>query len=88
MFGAIYGWSMKASFALSFVLIGFFLSGIGFDPGLEAQTTGTYLNMRLAMCIGAAGPALLCFVLLKFYPLNREKSEENRKKLEAMRGDN
>jgi len=87
MFGAIYGWSMKASFALSFVLIGFFLSAIGFDPGLSDQTPSTYLNMRLAMCIGAAGPALLCFALLKFYPLNKEKSEENRKKLEAMRGD-
>lgn len=87
MFGAIYGWSMKASFALSFVLIGFFLSAIGFNPSLSDQTPSTYLNMRLAMCIGAAGPALLCFALLKFYPLNKEKSEENRKKLEAMRGD-
>jgi len=86
MFGAIYGWSMKASFALSFVLIGFFLGAIGFDPALPDQTPSTYLNMRLAMCIGAAGPALLCFVLLRFYPLDKEKSEENRKKLEAMRG--
>ena len=32
MFGAIYGWSMKASFAVSFVLIGIFLEAIGFDP--------------------------------------------------------
>lgn len=86
MFGAIYGWSMKASFAISFVLIGYFLKWIGFDPGLEAQTEGTYLSMRLAMCIGAAGPALLCFFLLGFYPLSKEKAEENRKKLEEMRG--
>jgi GPH family glycoside/pentoside/hexuronide:cation symporter len=87
MFGAIYGWSTKASFAFSFVLIGFFLQMIGFDPGLDGgQTPSTYLNMRLAMCIGAAGPAILCFVLLRFYPLNKEKAEANRKKLEEMRG--
>ncbi len=88
MFGAIYGWSMKASFAVSFVLIGFFLKWIGFDPGTESQTPGTYLSMRLAMCIGAAGPALLCFVLLGFYPLTKVKTEENRKKLEETRGEN
>jgi len=86
MFGAIYGWSMKASFAISFVLIGVFLNVIGFDPGLEAQTADTYLNMRLAMCIGAAGPAVLCFALLKHYPLDKEKSEQNRRKLEEIRG--
>lgn len=86
MFGAIYGWSMKASFAVSFVLIGFFLKWIGFDPGLEAQTEGTYFSMRMAMCMGAAGPALLCFVLLGIYPLSKEKAEQNRKTLEEMRG--
>lgn len=87
MFGAIYGWSMKASFAISFVLIGLFLNAIGFDPGLSEQTGSTYRNMRLAMCLGAALPALLCFVLLGFYPLTREKAEENRKELEERRGE-
>ncbi|MCB1070103.1 MAG: MFS transporter [Verrucomicrobia bacterium] len=86
MFGAIYGWSMKASFAISFVMIGVFLNAIGFDPGAASQTPHTYLNMRLAMCYGAACPAVLCFILLQFYPLTREKAEENRRKLEAMRG--
>jgi glycoside/pentoside/hexuronide:cation symporter, GPH family len=85
MFGAIYGWSMKASFAISFVMIGVFLNGIGFDPAAESQSPQTYLNMRLAMCLGAACPAILCFVFLKFYPLTREKAEENRRKLERLR---
>lgn len=85
MFGAIYGWATKASFAISFVMIGVFLNGIGFDPGAEAQSPETYLNMRLAMCLGAAGPAILCFVLLNFYPLTKEKAEENRRKLAAIR---
>ena len=86
MFGAIYGWAMKASFAVSFVLIGLFLNLIGFNPALEAQTDSTYFNMRIAMCAGAAGPALLCFALLKFYPLTKEKAETNRILLEAQRG--
>lgn len=85
MFGAIYGWAMKASFAVSFVMIGVFLNGIGFDPGAESQSPQTYFNMRLAMCLGAAGPAILCFVLLRFYPLTKEKAEENRRKLQAIR---
>jgi hypothetical protein len=50
------------------------------------QTTKTFFRMRVAMCAGAAGPALLCFVLLAFYPLSKEKAEENRRKLEAIRG--
>lgn len=86
MFGAVYGWATKASFALSFVLIGMFLNSIGFNPALEAQTSQTYLSMRIAMCAGAAVPSILCFGLLRFYPLTLEKSEENRRKLEALRG--
>lgn len=86
MFGAVYGWATKASFALSFVMIGVFLNSIGFNPALETQTPQTYLSMRVAMCAGAAVPSILCFFLLKYYPLTLEKSEENRRKLEALRG--
>ena len=86
MFGAIFGWATKASFSVSLVLVNVFLGLIGFDGGLEAQTDGTYLNMRLAMCIGAAAPAVLCFVLLYFYPLSKKKVEANTKMLEDKRG--
>jgi glycoside/pentoside/hexuronide:cation symporter, GPH family len=85
MFGAIYGWATKASFAVSFVMIGLFLNAIGFDPGAESQTPQTYFNMRLAMCLGAAGPAILCFFLLQFYPLTKEKAEANRRELDRLR---
>lgn len=77
MFGALFGWATKASFALSFVLIGVFLNAIGFDPSLSEQTPETYLNMRYAMCFGAASPAVLCFFLLSLYPLSKKKTEEN-----------
>jgi GPH family glycoside/pentoside/hexuronide:cation symporter len=86
MFGAVFGWATKASFAISFVLIGIFLNLIGFDPSLDSQTPSTYLNMRLAMVFGAGLPAVLCFILLGFYPLTKAKSEENRAKLEEIRG--
>lgn len=86
MFGAVFGWATKASFAVSFVLIGSFLTLIGFDAVRPDQTPDTYLKMRLAMCLGAGLPALLCFVLLGRYPLTREGAAENRRKLEAIRG--
>jgi GPH family glycoside/pentoside/hexuronide:cation symporter len=86
MFGAMFGWATKASFAVSFVLIGIFLSLIGFDPSLPAQTESTFLGMRVSMCLGAALPAILCFGLLQLYPLTKEKSAENRQKLEKLRG--
>jgi GPH family glycoside/pentoside/hexuronide:cation symporter len=47
MFGAIYGWSMKASFAVSFVMIGVFLNAIGFDPAAESQSERTYFNITI-----------------------------------------
>lgn len=86
MFGATFGWATKASFAVSFVLIGIFLNFIGFNPSLPAQTEATFFGMRVSMCLGAAIPALLCFALLQFYPLTKEKSAANRQALEAMRG--
>ncbi len=65
----------------------FTIAAVDNDRAEGQQTQRTFLNMRLAMCIGASGPALLCFVLLAFYPLSKQKAEENRKKLAAMRGE-
>ena len=65
----------------------FTISGIDNDRVDGQQTEQTFFNMRLAMCLGAALPALLCFVLLYFYPLSKAKSEENRQKLDALRGE-
>ncbi len=87
MFGAMFAWATKAAFAVAYVLCGFYLVLIGFDPALgENQSSGTFLGVRLAMCFGAALSAILCFILLRFYPLTKEKAEENRAKLEELRG--
>jgi len=65
--------------------IAFMITAVDNDRMEGRQTQRTFLNMRLAMCIGASGPALLCFVLLGFYPLDKKKAEENRRKLEELR---
>ncbi len=87
MFGAMFQWATKLSIALSWALAGVLLDRIGFDAKLEAnQTAATFMSMRVSMCFGAALPALMCFILMRFYPLTKEKSEENRRLLEARRG--
>ncbi len=86
MFGAIFGWATKASFSVSLVLVNIFLGTIGFDSTLSEQTPQTYLNMRLAMVLGAALPAVLCFIMLGFYPITKKKADENRRILEERRG--
>jgi GPH family glycoside/pentoside/hexuronide:cation symporter len=64
----------------------FTVSAIDNDVVDGQQSNQTFFRMRIAMCAGAALPALLCFILLAFYPLTKEKSENNRRALEAKRG--
>jgi GPH family glycoside/pentoside/hexuronide:cation symporter len=88
MFGALFGLATKLAIAIAWAFAGILLGMIGFDAVLEAnQTAGTFMGMRLSMCIGAAVPALVCFIVMKFYPLTKEKAEANRKKLEEIRGE-
>jgi GPH family glycoside/pentoside/hexuronide:cation symporter len=88
MFGAIFWWSTKLAIALSWGFAGVLLGWIGFDSQADATWThGTFLNMRLSMCLGAAIPALGCFVLMMFYPLTKKKADENRRLLEERRGE-
>ncbi|VGO15470.1 putative symporter YjmB [Pontiella desulfatans] len=65
--------------------VAFKIAAVDNDRADGQQSEQTFFRMRLAMCIGAAGPALLCFVLLGFYPLNKKTAEENRRKLEELR---
>ena len=60
------------------------ISAVDNDRVDGQQSPNTFLSMRIAMCLGAAGPAILCFFLLSFYPLTREKTEENSTLLEAI----
>ena len=87
MFGAIFSWATKLAIAVSWGFAGVLLQLIKFDEALKAdQTPETFLSMRLSMCLGAALPAFVCFIVMRFYPLTKEKAEENRKKLEEIRG--
>ncbi len=87
MFGAIFGWATKLAIAVSWAFAGVLLEFIGFDEALKAaQTPETFMGMRISMVFGAALPALACFLVMRFYPLTKEKAEANRKKLEELRG--
>jgi GPH family glycoside/pentoside/hexuronide:cation symporter len=87
MFGALFGLATKLAIAIAWAFAGVLLGLIGFDAALEAaQRPETFLGMRLAMCVGAAVPALVCFIVMQCYPLTKEKAEENRKQLEEIRG--
>ncbi len=86
MFGAIFGWATKLAISLSWAFAGVLLEGLGFQADLEAaQSAETFMGMRLSMVCGAAAPAILCLVLMRFYPITKEKMEETRKTLEARR---
>lgn len=87
MFSALFQWATKLSIALSFACAGFVLQFVGFDQALGAeQAAETFQSMRLSMCLGAGIPALICLIMMMYYPLTKAKSEENRKKLEERRG--
>jgi GPH family glycoside/pentoside/hexuronide:cation symporter len=87
MFGAIFFWATKLAIAVSWGFAGVLLEMIKFDSKDDLTwTSGTFLKMRLSMCLGAAIPALACFVVMRLYPLTKEKAEENRAKLEEIRG--
>lgn len=87
MFGAIFWWATKLAIALSWAFAGVLLEWIGFDSKVDTTWTNqTFLKMRLWMCLGAAVPALGCFILMRFYPLTKNKADENRKVLEERRG--
>jgi GPH family glycoside/pentoside/hexuronide:cation symporter len=87
MFGAIFFWATKLAIAVSWGFAGVLLEMIKFDSKDDLTwTSETFLKMRLSMCLGAAIPALACFVVMRLYPLTKEKAEKNRAKLEEIRG--
>lgn len=87
IFGALFGLTTKLAIAVAWAFAGVLLGVVGFDATLDAaQAPETFLGMRLLMVIGATIPAIICFVVMTFYPLTKEKAEENRKNLEERRG--
>ena len=87
MFGAIFSWVQKVGYSSAFFGAFLSLKMTGFDAGLGgAQSPDTILRLRLILTLSTAAWAVLAFVLLAIYPLNRQRAHEIRSALEARRG--
>ena len=64
--------------------IDFVINAVDNDYVDGQQSEATFVRMRLAMCLGAACPAFICLLLLRIYPLTKQKSEDNSSQLEAL----
>ncbi len=86
-FSSVFGWITKTALSLSFFASGVILEWIGFDVNLGGnQSSGTFLGMRLSMVLGGIVPSLMALVVLRYYPIDRKESEENKRILESRRG--
>lgn len=87
MFGAVFSWLEKMIVSLAYMSTGIALSLAAFDPELGgSQAPQTFTVMRLFLSGAPAITALFALVALYFYPINEERAEETRSKLEARRG--
>ncbi len=87
VFGAIFSWIQKVGYSTAFFGAFVSLKMTGFDAALGgAQSPDTILRLRLILTLSTAAWALLAFVLLAIYPLNRRRAHEIRAALEARRG--
>jgi GPH family glycoside/pentoside/hexuronide:cation symporter len=87
MFGAIYWWMVKLGMALAFALAGILLNATGFDVEMGgAQTSRTFLLMRMFDVIIPAAAAGISILSIAFFTITEEKSYEIRQELEKRRG--
>lgn len=86
-FSSIFSWNVKASITVGTALSGPLLIASGFDAALGSnQTSDALFNMRMLMVSIPLIGALLCLILLKFYPINPTSARALRAKLEERRG--
>ncbi|MGB5261821.1 MAG: MFS transporter, partial [Gammaproteobacteria bacterium] len=87
MFGSIYWWVVKLGMALAFGMSGFLLNSTGFDVEMVgAQTSDTFILMRLADALIPAFAALIAILSVAAFNITEEKSYEIRRALEQRRG--
>lgn len=82
MFGAVMAFLMKMISAFTPILAGAVLVMSGFDPALEYhQEASTIHNMRIMYSLVPAGLLIFSLLLLRRYPLTRERVEEIKNEL-------
>lgn len=86
MFSAIGGFSRKMAVAVAALGTGLLLSFSGFDAGI-AESVGVsdeiLWRMRAWFCFGQTGVLLAGMLLLRFYPISRERAQATQLALEA-----
>jgi GPH family glycoside/pentoside/hexuronide:cation symporter len=86
-FAAIFSWILKFAFCIGFLISGPLLELTGFDAALEgAQPESVLRNMRIGYIVIPVVALVMAMLLLKFFPITREKAAEIRMQLEARRG--
>ena len=86
MFGSIYWWMVKLGMALAFGMSGYLLNATGFEVEMGgAQTSQTFLMMRIFDVIIPAAAAGLSIWAVASFKITEEKSFEIRKELDARR---
>jgi glycoside/pentoside/hexuronide:cation symporter, GPH family len=87
VFGAIFSWIQKMAYSAAFFGALLSLKLTGFDAALGgAQSPDTVLRLRLILTVSTAVWAVLAILLLRLYPLNRQRAYQIRDALEARRG--
>lgn len=87
VFGAIFSWIQKVGYSAAFFGAFLSLKMTGFDATLGgAQEPSTILRLRLILALSTAAWAICAIVLLRLYPLSRQRAHEIRAALEERRG--
>lgn len=87
MFGSLFSWIWKCGISVSFLLNGLVLVLAGFDSKLGGeQSDFTFLRMRLIFTGVPVISAGITLLLLKLYPITRNRAAETCRKLELRRG--
>jgi GPH family glycoside/pentoside/hexuronide:cation symporter len=69
--------------SLSLLVSGYVISSTGFNVALgEAQTAHTIFWMRLLSVLFPSGMIAIALILIRFYPITEEKSQEVRRELQ------
>ena len=86
-FASIFSWVLKVSFCVGFLISGPLLEWTGFNASLAgAQSEAALRNMRLGYIAIPVTSLCLALILLKKFPLDRERMQEIRSQLEERRG--
>lgn len=86
-YASIFSWVLKLSFVIGFLISGPVIELTGFDANLNTnQKEGVFQYMRVGYIIIPIVSLVIAIVLLRMFPITKEKAAEIRTELESRRG--